>query len=204
MGPKVIESEAALDTSTPRPTSALSPQLTCAPTSHLPQSVHCSRRHDMSDSNSQPPDTKMEVTDDLDQSVENEINHDATQADAMNLDGANDDAPVANGVPDAAAAFEQRIPAKKDATLREFLGKMDEYAPIVSASSPCCRVHLTQGSDTGCSYQLLPDTRWSPSPTSDVAAPCPPSSSCDSKIHCRYRRRCVPVLAHSFVQHHKQ
>lgn len=27
---------------------------------------------------------------------------------------------------------ESRIPAKKDATLREFLGKMDDYAPIVS------------------------------------------------------------------------
>ena len=88
----------------------------------------------MSDSTSQPPDTKMEVNDELDQSVENEINHDATQADAMNLDGANDDAP--NGVPEPAAAFEQRIPAKKDATLREFLGKMDEYAPIVSTCPP--------------------------------------------------------------------
>ena len=86
----------------------------------------------MSDSTSQPPDTKMEVTEDLDPSVENEINHDATQDDAMNLDGANDDAPAVNGAAEAPAAFEQRIPAKKDATLREFLGKMDEYAPIVS------------------------------------------------------------------------
>ncbi|KAF2631998.1 transcription initiation factor-like protein TFIID subunit 10 [Macroventuria anomochaeta] len=85
----------------------------------------------MSDSTFQPPDTNMEVNEDLDQSVENEINHDATQADAMNLNGANDDAPTANGVPEATAAFEQRIPAKKDATLREFLGKMDEYAPII-------------------------------------------------------------------------
>lgn len=29
------------------------------------------------------------------------------------------------------AILESRIPAKKDATLREFLGKMDDYAPIV-------------------------------------------------------------------------
>jgi hypothetical protein len=187
----------------PRPTPALS-ATHCAPTSHLPQPVHCSRRHNMSDSNSQPPDTKMEVTDDLDQSVENEIDHDATQADAMNLDGANDDAPTANGVPDAAAAFEQRIPAKKDATLREFLGKMDEYAPIVSALLTCWRVCLTQGSDPRCSHQLLSDTRWSPSSTSDIAAPCPPPSSCDPKVHCRHRSRCIPVLAHSFLQHHKQ
>jgi transcription initiation factor TFIID subunit 10 len=74
----------------------------------------------------------MEVNEELDPSVENEINHDATQADAMNLDGANDEAPTTNGIPEA-TAFEQRIPAKKDATLREFLGKMDDYAPIV-----CC------------------------------------------------------------------
>ncbi|KAK4981586.1 hypothetical protein LTR66_009870 [Elasticomyces elasticus] len=30
-----------------------------------------------------------------------------------------------------AAPFEARIPAKKDASLREFLGKMDDYAPII-------------------------------------------------------------------------
>lgn len=99
--------------------------------------AHSSRHHNMSDSTSQPPDTKMEATDDLDQSVENEINHEATQADAMNLDGATDDAPAANGLAEAPTAFEQRIPAKKDATLREFLGKMDDYAPIVSACT--CR-----------------------------------------------------------------
>jgi len=34
--------------------------------------------------------------------------------------------------------LESRIPAKKDATLREFLGKMDDYAPIVSILSQCC------------------------------------------------------------------
>lgn len=109
-----------------------------APPRHAPQTActyATAGTTTMSDSASQPPDTKMEVTDDLDQSVENEINQDATQADAMNLDGANDDAPTANGLPDAAATFEQRIPAKKDATLREFLGKMDEYAPIVSATA---------------------------------------------------------------------
>jgi transcription initiation factor TFIID subunit 10 len=87
-----------------------------------------------------PPDTNMEnmenmeANDELNHDVEDEIKHDATQleADAMNLDGANDTEPAAvNGMEDSAAAFEARIPAKKDATLREFLGKMDEYAPIV-------------------------------------------------------------------------
>jgi transcription initiation factor TFIID subunit 10 len=86
----------------------------------------------MSDSTAQPPDTKMETDNELDPTVEDEINHDATQADAMNLDGANDAEPApVNGMADTTTAFEARIPAKKDATLREFLGKMDEYAPIV-------------------------------------------------------------------------
>ena len=76
----------------------------------------------------------MEVNDELDQTVDDEIKQDATrlETDAMNLDGANDAEPAAvNGMADSAAAFEARIPAKKDATLREFLGKMDDYAPIV-------------------------------------------------------------------------
>lgn len=78
--------------------------------------------------------------DELDPTVEDEINPDATQPDAMNLDGANDaEPPAINGTVDAAAAFEARIPAKKDATLREFLGKMDEYAPIVCLTHPAHR-----------------------------------------------------------------
>lgn len=60
--------------------------------------------------------------------------------DAMALDRNNDTttadaAPAltsdANGTHDEAPALETRIPAKKDATLREFLSKMDDYAPIV-------------------------------------------------------------------------
>lgn len=97
----------------------------------------------MSDSTTQPVDTSMEVTDELDATVEDEIVPDATQAGPAGLDGANDtEAPVVNGTADAAAAFEARIPVKKDATLREFLGKMDEYAPIVrtaaAVSDPWC------------------------------------------------------------------
>lgn len=75
----------------------------------------------MSDSNTQPPDASVEANEE--------------QPDAMNLDGTNDAEPTAvNGVSDTTVAFEARIPAKKDATLREFLGKMDEYAPIVSCT----------------------------------------------------------------------
>ncbi|KAL1622545.1 Transcription initiation factor TFIID subunit 10 [Neofusicoccum ribis] len=63
-----------------------------------------------------------------------------TQPDAMNLDGANDmdgnapsGAPAADGIMGAGAppTSELRIPTKKDASLREFLSKMDDYAPII-------------------------------------------------------------------------
>jgi transcription initiation factor TFIID subunit 10 len=95
----------------------------------------------MSDSTTQPIDSSMEVNEELDPSVENEIIPDATQPDAMNLDGTNDaEPPTTNGVPEVPATFEARIPAKKDATLREFLGNMDEYAPIVCI--PACHVRL--------------------------------------------------------------
>lgn len=49
----------------------------------------------------------------------------------MGLDGTSDEPPT---VPQ----IETRMPAKKDVALRDFLGKMDEYAPIVS--SPSLRV----------------------------------------------------------------
>ena len=64
---------------------------------------------------------------DIDASLEQEVNTGPT-----GLDGANDSR-MENDV-DAIAvapALEARISAKKDISLREFLPKMDEYAPIV-------------------------------------------------------------------------
>jgi transcription initiation factor TFIID subunit 10 len=76
--------------------------------------------------------SNMEIKDSLDPSIEADISQDPTLPDAMNLDGANEMEPaIRNGVAEPTASLEARIPAKKDATLREFLGKMDEYAPIV-------------------------------------------------------------------------
>jgi transcription initiation factor TFIID subunit 10 len=88
------------------------------------------------------PPVKDEVKDEeLDAGIDAELvpeaDSTANNADAMNLDGASDARPATtavNGVDaePAAPALESRIPAKKDASLREFIGKMDEYAPIVS------------------------------------------------------------------------
>ncbi|KAF2276213.1 transcription initiation factor IID, TAF10 subunit [Westerdykella ornata] len=70
--------------------------------------------------------------DELDASIDADIRPDASQPDAMNLDGGNDVGPSApNGIADAEPSLEARIQVKKDATLREFLGKMDDYAPII-------------------------------------------------------------------------
>ncbi|KAF2002891.1 transcription initiation factor IID, TAF10 subunit [Amniculicola lignicola CBS 123094] len=83
---------------------------------------------------SQPTATDSTVgpTDELDPSLEAEISQDPTQPEPMHLDGANDmDSATRNGHTNEAPPLEARIPAKKDATLREFLNKMDDYAPII-------------------------------------------------------------------------
>ena len=68
----------------------------------------------------------------LDASIEADIKE-PQDPDVMNLDDAND----ANPDLDAElTGFAARIPMKKDASLREFLGKMDEFAPIVRLSHP--------------------------------------------------------------------
>ncbi|KAI9728573.1 MAG: hypothetical protein M1834_007601 [Cirrosporium novae-zelandiae] len=47
----------------------------------------------------------------------------------MNLDGAGDDPTQTE--PHPTAPSDPRVPTKKDASLREFLSKMDDYAPII-------------------------------------------------------------------------
>lgn len=56
--------------------------------------------------------------------------------DPMNVDGTSSipapvEAALPNGVSAHPAVIEPRIPQKKDASLREFLGKMDDYAPLI-------------------------------------------------------------------------
>jgi len=107
-----------------------------------------------------PDDVKAKLVEEKE--AEDEIKDTVVADDALALDGANDlpDAPSASA-PEATTTeaatteaattteavtteavtteaiaqpeeLEARIPAKKDATLREFLSKMDDYAPIVS------------------------------------------------------------------------
>lgn len=59
----------------------------------------------------------------------NTTQEDSATSHGMNLDGAND---MDMSAPDQdEPTLETRLPAKKDVALREFLSKMDDYAPIV-------------------------------------------------------------------------
>ena len=87
--------------------------------------------------NSSEPAVKAEFgEDDIDAAIDQEVmpdaSLDASQAGPLGLDGANDskmDNDIDVTAP--APALETRISAKKDISLREFLPKMDEFAPIV-------------------------------------------------------------------------
>lgn len=60
----------------------------------------------------------------------NPPNSSTTEPMNTQTDGANDPAPEQIAEPDI-PVLETRIPAKKDASLKEFLNRMDDYAPIV-------------------------------------------------------------------------
>ena len=76
------------------------------------------------------PAPKAEMEHELDASLEADIDlKGPSQVSAMNLDGPSETNPAGRGGLDP--VVEARATSKKDTTLRELLGKMDEYAPIV-------------------------------------------------------------------------
>jgi transcription initiation factor TFIID subunit 10 len=77
-----------------------------------------------------------EPDDELDASIQADIDMSgAGNSNPMGFDGAGDGRPPVPSVEPATTTAEPRLPTKKDANLREFLGKMDDYAPIVSFCS---------------------------------------------------------------------
>jgi transcription initiation factor TFIID subunit 10 len=92
-------------------------------------------------SNALPPETVQGVDPDeeFDASIQADIDMSGTEnPNAMNFDGAGDAGPSGPDIDPVAAAVDPRLPTKKDASLREFLGKMDDYAPIVSPPPVFC------------------------------------------------------------------
>lgn len=97
-----------------------------------------SNTNTVTDANTQPTETSTEDPSlDVDRDLDAEINPtSSTDTMAMNMDSANDAAgaaaaPETNGLSAIPAVLEPRIPQKKDTSLREFLGKMDDYAPLI-------------------------------------------------------------------------
>lgn len=87
---------------------------------------------------SQDPSNPTHPDSDIDASIEADIDMTAPinpNSNALNLDGANDtndsSSTLAPELDPVGHHPDPRMPTKKDASLREFLGKMDEYAPIV-------------------------------------------------------------------------
>ncbi|KAI9761230.1 MAG: TTAGGG repeat binding factor [Chaenotheca gracillima] len=80
------------------------------------------------------PVPKLEKEEDLDASLEEDLDMSGTATAPNNTDGAADSSDPtlqAQDDPNAAPEIDPRIPTKKDLTLRELLGKMDDYAPII-------------------------------------------------------------------------
>lgn len=106
-------------------------------------------QHQPSQDPSNPPHPDF----DIDASIEADIDMTAPSnpnTNALNLDGANDtndsSSTLAPELDPVGHAPDPRMPTKKDASLREFLGKMDEYAPIVRLTRPipCTKAQTTQ------------------------------------------------------------
>lgn len=144
-------------------------------------------------------DTEMQTDS---QTMDNSSN--AKSAANANMDGSGDDAPT---VPQ----IETRMPAKKDVALRDFLSKMDEYAPIVSSLSPSARRKTLRPrpllltlliTDPRRSYELLPHPRRSAPTTSNPTSLGSTTRTRCSEVHCRHRSRRIPILAHQVHQHH--
>lgn len=99
---------------------------TTTTTDSTQQQQHSSETHDSA---------PLEMSSEAD--IDAEINPHTPVADPMNLDGSSDQPlpPAAtqqpNGSPAHPVVLEPRIPQKKDASLREFVGKMDDYAPLI-------------------------------------------------------------------------
>jgi hypothetical protein len=113
-------------------------------------------------------DSAVKPEPDLDASIEQDIDMNAEQTQATG----DDNAPLPTDVDPMAAA---PTPSKKETSLREFLGKMDDYAPIVrdiplsSHPSPLFRARL-------CYAMLRPPAQATTYSPRDLTSPHPHAS----------------------------
>jgi transcription initiation factor TFIID subunit 10 len=72
----------------------------------------------------------MSLPNEADLDAEINANPQPTQPEPMNMDGSAESTQK-DPIPTHPAVIEPRIPQKKDASLREFLSKMDDYTPLI-------------------------------------------------------------------------
>ena len=84
----------------------------------------------------EPRDGDVDADMEAEPSIEDPAAGDAMAVDDKQPEGAAAAGATGSGTAEQAAVAEARIPQKKDETLRELLGKMDDYTPIVR---PCPR-----------------------------------------------------------------
>lgn len=125
--PDPTSSSSTLPASSPSANTATQPNTQSASTDSVPQTTQGSSNKDANLDSLQ------------DRDIDAEIKSAPASADGMNLDGSNEvsgtsDPPAPNlsgSLNSIPAVIEPRIPQKKDTSLREFLGKMDDYAPLI-------------------------------------------------------------------------
>lgn len=118
--------------------------------------------------------------------------------------------PKEDEVDPAAPATEAKMPTRKDTSLKEFLAKMDDYAPIV-----CLQIFPTFLShdewksrhladlgriDPRCRDEPLPDPRGPPPTPANRHPPRSPARACNAEIHRRHCRRRLPIQQDSLLQ----
>lgn len=107
---------------------------------------------------------------------------------------------------------EPRVPARKDISLRDFLSKMDDYAPIVGRPQifsldftrffvhyPEAPRKLTARLDPRCCHSIPPHSRRTPA-LHHPSSPLSPPRSRHPEVHRRHCRRRLPVLAHALFR----
>lgn len=87
------------------------------------------------------PNTADSREEDLDASIEADISQEPLNQDSMDVDAKDETMNASSSTvlnAENPAMTDPRIPAKKDASLREFLNNMDDYAPIVRSDLCAC------------------------------------------------------------------
>ena len=126
----------------------------------------------------------------------------------MNIDPAATEKPAADVEMEEEIIEEPKEPTKKDVALRDFLAKMDDYAPIVREGSLLLLAMLhtfvgvvlikTHSLDTRRS-NLTPPPPRRPQPSHNASPTITTSSASNPKVYRRHSSRRLPILTNAII-----